>query len=439
VASSDRATAATDAPDGAVGAAAGGAADRLRAEITKLEAELREIEMLINQARVEAERHEEKRSQTANKLSESTNLPFDDVLALNTQLVTLTRRASVMEAQVEVLEGKRKILTRFRETLASFFGADLDAVATTSLPGGTAGHESVEGAATSGADPGGSAAAPMSRIVLNAQEDLRREIARQMHDGPAQSLTNIVLQAQIVERLMARDPDAAKGEARLLTSMVQHTLDATKTFIFDVRPMVLDDLGLVPTLRRSARERGRRASVPVDFDSAGQDRRLPVEIESSLFRILDEALAAYIGSGPDRVVLRLDWGEDRVAAQLSATRKPTSAMADAEQEVVESRKAADVKDVPPAIEQMLAQRVENAEAAAVAAREAAIVALPQPVWREIQQRATSVGIAVQLLAGGGELRVSADTGDSGQRDGDDAIAVDAPRTDGLTESGLGPR
>jgi hypothetical protein len=61
------------------------------------------------------------------------------------------------------------------------------------------------------------------------------------------------------------------------------------------------------------------------------------------------------------------------------------------------------------------------------------------VWREIQQRATSVGIAVQLLAGGGELRVSADTGDGAERDGDDAIAVDAPRTDGLTESGLGPR
>ena len=49
----------------------------------------------------------------------------------------------------------------------------------------------------------------VSRMVLDAQEDLRREIARAMHDGPAQSLTNIVLQAQIVERLVTRDPEMA--------------------------------------------------------------------------------------------------------------------------------------------------------------------------------------------------------------------------------------
>ena len=66
--------------------------------------------------------------------------------------------------------------------------------------------------------------------------------------------------------------------------MVQHTLDATKTFIFDVRPMVLDDLGLVPTLRRVARDRGRRSQVPIEFESYGTDRRLPMDVESALFR-----------------------------------------------------------------------------------------------------------------------------------------------------------
>src|SRR5687767_13980825 len=138
----------------------------------------------------------------------------------------------------------------------------------------------------------------MSRIVLTAQEDLRREIARAMHDGPAQSLTNIVLQAQIVERLVGKDPDAAAGEVQQLVSMVQQTLDATKTFIFDVRPMVLDDLGLVPTLRRATRERSRRAGIPVEFESMGHDRRLPMDLESALFRMLDEALAGYLGAAP---------------------------------------------------------------------------------------------------------------------------------------------
>jgi two-component system sensor histidine kinase DegS len=157
------------------------------------------------------------------------------------------------------------------------------------------------------------------RLVLGAQEDLRREIARAMHDGPAQSLTNIVLQAQIVDRLLARDPEMAKAELGQLVSMVQATLDATKSFIFDVRPMVLDDLGLVPTIRRAASERGRRARLPVEFDSMGPDRRLSMELESALFRILDEALGGYLAGKPDRVAISLDWS-DRLEARVVAMR-----------------------------------------------------------------------------------------------------------------------
>ncbi len=146
-----------------------------------------------------------------------------------------------------------------------------------------------------------------------------------MHDGPAQSLTNIVLQAQIVERLVARDPASASGEIRQLTAMVQQTLDATKSFIFDVRPMVLDDLGLVPTLRRAARERGRRAGIPVEFDSLGSDRRLPMDLESGLFRMLDEAMAAYLAETPDRVVMKLDWAEHLDARLIAVKAKPEAA------------------------------------------------------------------------------------------------------------------
>ena len=141
-----------------------------------------------------------------------------------------------------------------------------------------------------------------------------------MHDGPAQSLTNIVLQAQIVERLVATDPAGAGPEVRQLVAMVQQTLEATKSFIFDVRPMVLDDLGLVPTLRRAARERGQRAGIPVEFDSLGPDRRLPMDLESGLFRIIDEAVAAYLSARADRVSVRLDWSEE-LEVRVSASRE----------------------------------------------------------------------------------------------------------------------
>ncbi len=106
-------------PSGATGAAT--AADlgaRLELEIHAVDGELAEIDMLVNQARTEATRHELKRTQTADKLAGGVSLPPEDLVALNAQLVTLTRRASVMEAQVDVLEGKRKTLARFHDVLA---------------------------------------------------------------------------------------------------------------------------------------------------------------------------------------------------------------------------------------------------------------------------------------------------------------------------------
>jgi two-component system sensor histidine kinase DegS len=401
-----------DTPAGDSTEAAGELAGHLAAEILALDGELTEIEMLVTQAQSEATRHEQRRVQVTEKLASGVNLPPTDIAALNTQLVSLTRRAAVMEAQVDVLEGKRKTLVRFRDSLlelAERFG------------GVAASGDSVDGRGGAGGavvarlSAGEGAGSPMSRIVLNAQEDLRREIARAMHDGPAQSLTNIVLQAQIVERLLGRDPDGARGELRLLVSMVQQTLEATKSFIFDVRPMVLDDLGLVPTLRRAARERGRRAGTSVEFDSVGADRRIDADLESSLFRIIDEALSGYLAGQPDRLSIRLDWSEDAVEATVSADRDPTKQMADADQEVaaaVQAGVAAD-KDLPPALESMMADRRERAEARSVAAREAAIVALPESTWREIQQRATTTGIAAQLSDGGDTLHIRAELGAAG--------------------------
>jgi hypothetical protein len=245
---------------------------------------------------------------------------------------------------------------------------------------------------------------------MTAQEDLRREIARAMHDGPAQSLTNIVLQAQIVERLLARDPEEARGEVRQLVSMVQQTLDATKSFIFDVRPMVLDDLGLVPTLRRSARERGRRAGIPVEFDSMGTDRRLPMDIESGLFRIIDEAMGAYLTLAPDRVAVRLDWSDERVEGRVSASRSRTVAVEAAEQEAADqAARPAAAGDTPPALAAMMADRRDQAEAAAEAARTAAVVSMPAQAWREIQQRAATLGITVELVSAGAEVQLAVDT------------------------------
>jgi two-component system sensor histidine kinase DegS len=381
-------------------------------EVAALERELSEIDLLIGQARAEAARHDGKRAQIADKvaaLGGRGDPAMQELADASNQLLALTRRSTLMEAQVEVLEGKRKVLGRFRESLQRHSGELAEGPRPNEGDGSADGARSDDGAAGAGGSGQG-----LSRVVLSAQEDLRREIARAMHDGPAQSLTNIVLQAQIVERLLERDPTQARNEVHLLVGMVQQTLEATKSFIFDVRPMVLDDLGLVPTLRRSARERSRRAGIPIEFESLGTDRRLPMEIESGLFRILDEGIAAYLSVAPERVGLQLDWGEV-LEARLSAQRGATSAAAPAEP--AGPPETAGGKELPPALAAMMEDRRADHVAAVEAARVASIAVLPAAAWRSLEERATTLGASALLLDDGGTVRIEMPLGDLPQPPG----------------------
>ncbi len=378
---------------------------RMAEELIQLENELAEVDLLIAQARTEATRHESRRAAAAEKLTTATTAAtsaggtLDPAVAadLNAQLVLLTKRAALMESQVDVLEGKRRALARFHDAIG-MYGDALGTFGNVPIPPRAPKSAAVKAQATP-ADAGVPPA--VSRLLLGAQEDLRREIARAMHDGPAQSLTNIVLQAQIVERLVETDPTKAGNEVRQLVAMVQQTLEATKSFIFDVRPMVLDDLGLVPTLKRAARERGRRAGVPVEFDSLGPERRLPMDLESGLFRILDETMAAYLGVRAERVSVRLDWS-DQVEAHVSASRSAAELRPDSTPEV-----ATDA-DLPPALAAMMEDRRADARDAVEAARRDAIVVLPPSTWREIQSRASTLGLVAELSADGAELRLVGD-------------------------------
>jgi two-component system sensor histidine kinase DegS len=379
-------------------------AERMSQEAARLGIELGEVELLIAQAKAEASRHEARRATASEKLAAliqsaaSSGGPPPDTAELSTQLLMLTKRSALMESQVDVLEGKQRALARFREAVAGYAEALGTLPETMAVAEGTGNGSGRGSAAARAADPIGSLPPAVSRLLLAAQEDMRREIARAMHDGPAQSLTNIVLQAQIVEHLVANDPGKASAEARQLVAMVQQTLDATKSFIFDVRPMVLDDLGLVPTLRRAARDRGRRAGVPVEFESMGQDRRLPMDLESGLFRILDEALAAYLGARAERISLKLDWS-DRVEAKMSATRTMAKVTGNPVPE------AAPSADLPPALAAMMEERRADARDRAETAQRDAIVSLPSSTWREIQGRAATIGLDVELSADGSEFRV----------------------------------
>ena len=120
-----------------------------------------------------------------------------------------------------------------------------------------------------------------SRQVFQIIEEERMRIARDMHDGPAQSMANLVLQAEILERLLDRNPKQLVTELAEFKNSVRNALEETRQLIFDLRPMTLDDL---------IKEYGDRYGLATRFNVVGQERRLPGNTEGVLFRIIQEAL-----------------------------------------------------------------------------------------------------------------------------------------------------
>jgi len=122
--------------------------------------------------------------------------------------------------------------------------------------------------------------------VVEAQEAERQRLARQMHDGPAQSLTNFILQAEICQRLFDRNPDRAEEELGNLKTAASTTFQKVRDFIFDLRPMMLDDLGLVPTMRRYVEGITNEGFTGLTLKVTGKDRRLAPHKEITIFRVI---------------------------------------------------------------------------------------------------------------------------------------------------------
>lgn len=135
------------------------------------------------------------------------------------------------------------------------------------------------------------AAAPAGvESIINAQEAERQRLSRQMHDGPAQALSNFILQTEIATRLMDIDINQARAELSNLKAAALGTLQKVRNFIFELRPMMLDDLGLVPTFKRYAETFKEQSGIEVNYNFSGTERRLEPFIEVMTFRALQELL-----------------------------------------------------------------------------------------------------------------------------------------------------
>ena len=126
--------------------------------------------------------------------------------------------------------------------------------------------------------------------IIKAQEEERRRVARDIHDGPAQTLANIIIQTEICERLLDKDLNEAKKELNELKYIVRSSLQELRKIIFNLRPASLDDLGLIAVTRRYCMEVQEETGIKIEFRFFGNRARLDSDIEVTLYRIIQEAL-----------------------------------------------------------------------------------------------------------------------------------------------------
>ncbi|ACT04379.1 sensor histidine kinase [Paenibacillus sp. JDR-2] len=126
--------------------------------------------------------------------------------------------------------------------------------------------------------------------IIVAQEEERKRISREIHDGPAQSLANIVLRTEIVERmLLKKEFQMVQDELLDLKGQVRSGLEEIRKIIFNLRPMALDDLGLVPALRKFAHDFEDKTKIRTIFELSGKEVRMPSAMEAGVFRLVQEA------------------------------------------------------------------------------------------------------------------------------------------------------
>jgi two-component system sensor histidine kinase DegS len=129
------------------------------------------------------------------------------------------------------------------------------------------------------------------KIIL-AQEEERKRIAREIHDGLAQTMANVVLRTEIAERMLGKQEyQAVKDELVELKGQLRGGLEEVRKMIFNLRPMALDDLGLVPTLRKFVQDFEEKTKIRTQFELKGRETRLPSGMEVAVFRLVQEAFA----------------------------------------------------------------------------------------------------------------------------------------------------
>jgi len=274
----------------------------LQSELEETQRALREVTLMIEQSQGELSKLSQRNAAITTHLQQVQNqldkMPPQEIRNAYDSALDAQQRLFVMRGQLEKLQSEKSHLERFKSTIEQ------------------ARVSSASGAALAS---GGGSKGPLASVemLVNAQETERQRLSRQMHDGPAQALSNFILQTEIAMRLMDVDTGQAREELNNLKTSAMGTFQKVRNFIFELRPMMLDDLGLVPTIRRYSDAFKEQSSIDTSVTITGNERRLEPYLEVMLFRAIQELLGNVVRhSQASLVKIMLDLGEDRVRVSI---------------------------------------------------------------------------------------------------------------------------
>jgi two-component system sensor histidine kinase DegS len=250
--------------------------EQIQTELEQYRRELKEVVLMLEQSQLEVSKLAQRNASITAHLqqtqSQFDSLPRADIRMAYDSALDAQQRLFVMRGQAEKLQSDQVHLSKYIELMENVLKT---------FDGGMPGVKQA-----TGADP----TVHTVEMIIQAQEAERQRLSRQMHDGPAQALSNFILQTEIAMRYFDMDQQKAKEELGNLKSSATSTFRKVRDFIFELRPMMLDDLGLAPTLKRYVDALKDQSGIDVRFSVTGRERRLESYQEVMVFRSVQELL-----------------------------------------------------------------------------------------------------------------------------------------------------
>lgn len=268
-------------------------------ELQQANQELQEINLKLKQSQLMVKKLAQNNASITAHLQQVQgqfdSLPRSDIRKAYDSALDAQQRLFVMRGQLEKLESDQANLEHFTATIERVLQVlDSSTPIDSRTQGTTASAGNVE-------------------MMIQAQEEERQRLSRKMHDGPAQALSNFILQTDIAVRLFDIDQSKAKEELADLKMSATSAFQKVRDFIFELRPMMLDDLGLVPTLKRYVDAYKEKPGMEIHLSVVGMERRLEPYLEVMIFRAVQELISyASRQSQASQVKVQVDMGENNI-------------------------------------------------------------------------------------------------------------------------------